>query len=131
MCKGIDYCQQLTDILANIINDHNILNKQFSKINMEQQDLLHYIENDNLSASQGYIYSKALQEVRKKRRVIKNELDILENLKKSFVDKHYNNLKSITGNLIKENEKLQLVLINKTYSPRVISKEDVKLYCVK
>lgn len=47
------------------------------KLDQETQDLLHFIELKNLNAMEGYKAYKDLQRVRKERRAIKNENELL------------------------------------------------------
>lgn len=47
------------------------------KLEQETQDLLHFIELKNLNAMEGYKAYKDLQRVRKERREIKNENELL------------------------------------------------------
>lgn len=47
------------------------------KLDQETQDLLHFIELKNLNAMEGYKAYKDLQRVRKERREIKNENELL------------------------------------------------------
>src|SRR5699024_3403804 len=54
------------------------LKKNLKYLELEQQDLLHYAENYNFSASEGYKVLKRLKTVREERRKIKNALEFLE-----------------------------------------------------
>lgn len=53
------------------------LKKNLKYLELEQQDLLHYAENYNFSASEGYKVLKRLKTVREERRKIKNALEFL------------------------------------------------------
>lgn len=48
-----------------------------SKLDMQTSDLLHYAENNNLSAPQCCKFVKELQKVRRKRRIVKDDYDLL------------------------------------------------------
>ncbi len=53
--------------------------------NLRQSDLLHMIENDKkFDACKGYKYAKELQQVREKRRELKNELESLRILMEGY-----------------------------------------------
>lgn len=75
----------------------NNKNEELKEIDMQQQDILHYIEARNLNAG-GYAKAgKLLKDVRAKRRKIKNDIEQME-LIQVFTRK-YNN-KMIQGDLI-------------------------------
>lgn len=66
------------------------LREEQSIADIKQSDILHYIENHNLNASQSCKLIKQLKKVRKERREIKNEIDVIQSLKDTFVDKYKN-----------------------------------------
>ena len=66
------------------------LSEEQSVADIKQSDILHYIENHNLNASQSCKLIKQLKKVRKERREIKNEIDVVQSLKDTFVDKYKN-----------------------------------------
>ena len=66
------------------------LREEQSIADIKQSDILHYIENHNLNASQSCKLIKQLKNVRKERREIKNEIDVVQSLKDTFVDKYKN-----------------------------------------
>lgn len=66
------------------------LSEEQSIADIKQSDILHYIENHNLNASQSCKLVKQLKKVRKERREIKNEIDVIQSLKDTFVDKYKN-----------------------------------------
>ena len=66
------------------------LSEEQSVADIKQSDILHYIENHNLNASQSCKLIKQLKKVRKERREIKNEIDVIQSLKDTFVDKYKN-----------------------------------------
>lgn len=81
MCKGMDYANTLVDTVELILDRRNLLRKKLSELDSGQVDLLHKIENeDRMNVVQGYDLYKALHDLRKSRREIKNELMILESL---------------------------------------------------
>ena len=81
-----------------------------SEVDKEISDIMHFIEFNNFSASEGYKLCKAIKDLRLRRRRIKNELELI-----NIVNMHtlnnvalgYNN-KAITG------------LDKKQYTPRVL-----------
>lgn len=84
------------------------LKKNLKYLEFEQQDLLHYAENYNFSASEGYKVLKRLKTVREERRKIKNALEFLERV----------------GNLDAEQlDKINIEQLDKhseNYNPRVL-----------
>ena len=66
------------------------LSNEQSKADTKQDEILHYIENHNLSASQSCKLTKQLKKVRKERRLVKDEIDTIRSLKDTFVDKYKN-----------------------------------------
>lgn len=66
------------------------LSNEQSIADTKQDEILHYIENHNLSASQSCKLIKQLKKVRKERRLVKDEIDTIRSLKDTFVDKYKN-----------------------------------------
>lgn len=66
------------------------LSKGLSIADTKQQELLHYIENHNLNAVESCRIIKLLKTVREERREIKNEINVVQSLKDTFVDKYKN-----------------------------------------
>ena len=63
------------------------LNQEQSKWDIKQDEILHYIENHKLDAVKGCRVLKILKQVRTERRIVKNEIDIIQSLKATFIDK--------------------------------------------
>ena len=81
MCKGMDYANTLVDTVELILDRRNLLRRKLSELDGGQVDLLHKIENeDRVNVVQGYDLYKALHELRKSRREVKDELMVLESL---------------------------------------------------
>jgi len=115
MCLAKDYSDQLLDTYNNIENSFKELSDKLSNIDMEEQKLLHEIENTNFNAYIGFLLAKQLKEIRMIRRNIKNELIPLMNLRNNFLQKNNELLKSVHTNIIKQEEKA----INfKPYQPK-------------
>lgn len=66
------------------------LSKQQSVWDIKQDELLHYIENNKLDAVRACKIVKNLKYVREQRRQVKNEMNIINSLKDTFVDKYKN-----------------------------------------
>ena len=63
------------------------LSEQQSMWDIKQDEILHYIENHNLDAVKSCKAIKLLKQVRKERREVKNEIDVIHSLKDTFIDK--------------------------------------------
>lgn len=73
------------------------LSEELSQKEQEQQDILHYIENNNLNAGGYSKAGKLLKKIRQDRRQIKNDIDRI-NVVKIFTDKY--NRKLIVGDIM-------------------------------
>ena len=94
--ETIPDCKCVTCLGCNLLEDINF-NEELKRIDMQQQDILHYIEARNLNAA-GYAKAgKLLKDIRQERRRIKNNIEQME-LIQVFTRK-YNN-KMIQGDLI-------------------------------
>lgn len=108
--------EELKDLLSVLSEKFSLLkrNKDFllrqeSNIDKAISDILHYIEFNNFSASDGYKLCKKLKELRLHRRKIKNELELI-----NIINVHTcNNIAN--GNTNKAIDGLE----NKAYEPRV------------
>ena len=74
----------------NIDKRLNELSKEQSIADIKQDEILHYVENHKLNASQSCKLIKQLKKVREERRLIKDEIDVIRSLKDTFVDKYKN-----------------------------------------
>lgn len=72
-----DWRQDYNDYLNRIIEKKTEMYQLLSKKDLEQQDILHFIENEKCSAAKMSKLIKKLKEVRHERREIKNEIDAL------------------------------------------------------
>lgn len=96
---------EVEDLLKYMLNFFQNINKQIkeienelSKKDLEQQDILHYIENNTLNAG-GYAKAgKLLKEVRADRRNIKDDLEKAYCIRDTLTTKYNNKL--ITGDII-------------------------------
>lgn len=120
MCKAIEYTNQLIEIYDNIENDFNTLKQELSQVDLYQQDILHIIESTNFNASEGYKLAKMIKDAREKRRVIKNELEPMQSLKSSFIDKNISNLKFVAQSVKNKDNILKTLTEEKIYQNRII-----------
>ena len=91
------------------------LSREQSVADIKQDEILHYIEIHNLSASQSCKLIKQLKKVRKERRLVKNEINTIKCLKDTFVDKYKN--KFIEKDIMQALKNLKQ-LENKQNSPK-------------
>lgn len=91
------------------------LSEQQSMWDIKQDEILHYIENHNLDAVKSCKAIKLLKQVRKERREVKNEIDVIHSLKDTFIDKYKN--KFIEKDIIQALKNLK-ELENRQNSPK-------------
>lgn len=104
----------MLNFFNNTSDDLHYEYERLSQKDMELSDLDHYIENHNLNAPQLAKVGKLRKTLRQERREIKNNIDMIETIKK-FTDKYNNKL--ITGDII-QNLKEQRTLKKKQENPK-------------
>ena len=72
----VEEIKEISDKLNEIDNYNSGLGQQLSSIDKKQQDILHYVENNKLSAFGCYRLFKELKKVRLVRRKIKNDMEL-------------------------------------------------------
>lgn len=119
------------DVLSEIDNTIELLNKiddyaitltdELSNYDKRTTDLLHYIENNSLSAPQSCKIVKEIKQVRQSRRKIKNDMEVSK-VYKDNINKLIN----------KDSRNMLLTKIHKTakqldseYKNRIYSEEDI------
>lgn len=85
-----DLLKYMHKFFTSIDQEINDILQELSNVDLEQQDILHYIENNKLNASGYAKVGKLLKEIRLKRRKIKNDLDKLSTIRDNLTRK-YNN----------------------------------------
>ena len=82
--QNLDKVRQNVTFLKEFAYDRDqrvsLLYEQLSQIDLELSDLAHYMEFYNLNACRGYKAYKEFRDARRKRRIIKDELDALRKL---------------------------------------------------
>lgn len=91
------------------------LRQEQSKWDIKQDEILHYIENHNLDAIKSCKLMKVLKKVRAERRIVKDEINIINSLKDTFIDKYKN--KFIEKDIIQALKSLK-ELENRQNSPK-------------
>ena len=74
----LDKIDDMNGLVRDAKKRKEILEKQLHELEDEKLDIEHYIEFQNLNASQGYKASKELKTCRVKRRSVKNELAVID-----------------------------------------------------
>lgn len=103
-------------ILVEVPKLFELVQKEFHKVNDETQDLLHVLELGKLNAIEMSKITRQLKEVRQKRRELKDELEILyevRNFATGNVNEH--EINTIIGKVRSIHEKRQ----RRTYTMRV------------
>lgn len=85
-----DLLKYMHEFFTTIDKEIEDIAKEMKEVDLEQQDILHYIENNNLNAGGYAKVGKLLKEVRLKRREIKNDYDKLSSIRDNLTRK-YNN----------------------------------------
>ena len=80
----------MKDFFEGIDIEHSNLLQELTNKEAEQQDLLHELELNNLNAVEITKVAVDLKKVRKERRIVKNEINTINCLKDTFVDKYKN-----------------------------------------
>lgn len=116
----------MKEFFEGIDHEHEKLLEELNTKELEQQDLLHILELNNLNAVEIMKVATSLKATRKERRIIKNDIERI-NLIRNFTNK-YNN--KFIGNeikmLLKELNKLKYIQKNRKYKFRILkdSKEE-------
>lgn len=100
----------LSDKLTTLYGNKEWLLQEESRLDLQINDIMHYIEFQDFNACDGYKLSKILKELRLQRRKVKNELELI----KIFSVQTCNNI--ARGNTINSITGLE----DKKYAPRVL-----------
>ena len=107
-----NFCASIKDMLAR----YNYDKEQYSKLENEMQDVLHYVEMDSdKNANTGYKIYKKLAEVRRERRMCKNELDLLQPIYDAF---NGTTTLSYLGNVLGSVRTARSMIDNRAYTVR-------------
>lgn len=111
----------MKQFFENVDKEQQDLREELSEKQLEQEDLLHEIELSDLNAAESAKVMKKLKQVRKERRVIKNDLERI-GLIQHFTEKYNNKfICNEIAMLLKELRKQKEVQDNRKYSPRVLT----------
>ncbi len=131
MCSAKNYSNQIREIIFKIEQDIKELNNNLHRLQKEQEDMLHIIETGGFNASQGYMLSKMLHDIRVQRRETKDELQTLEILKNNFTNHVSDKIDKLTKLVLQIHEEQIEAKNGNKYKPRVLNATNVKeLLCV-
>ena len=97
------------------------LSERRSNIDLELSDLLHIIENNDLDEFASHNVTKRIHDLRKKRRSVSNEQDLLELWKQQRKDLLYSSSRTQLGKLFLD----KMSALEMPYNNRVLSDEDI------
>jgi hypothetical protein len=122
MTEFEQHLQSVREIFINCPKKYDLCKEQLKKVDQEILDLLHVLEFTNFNAYQGYKLAKEIQNARNQRRILKNELEFLDEII-SFNRYQKPSEKNISQSLgrIRELDKVQK---NRNYRMRV--REDLQ-----
>jgi hypothetical protein len=119
----VETIDKFARLLNDIVNAYDSYHDEQNQLNDATQDLLHEIELSNFNSVEGYKLSKRLKDIRNRRRVVKNNLEILQ-LFKDFSDKN-KSTPIILFKLVTAMKTLREEQSERIYHPRVL--KDIKL----
>ena len=73
----IEEITTIVTLLNELDNYSSGLVNKISELDLKQQDLLHYIENNSLKTNECYRIIKEMKKIRESRRKVKNDMDLL------------------------------------------------------
>lgn len=85
-----NFLKSMLAFFQNVDKQIESIAKELSQVDLEQQDILHYIENNTLRAGEYAKFGKLLKNIRIRRREIKTDLEILCAVRDNLTRK-YNN----------------------------------------
>ena len=124
ICNKLDNIQSSIDELSN----------KLSTLELQEQDLLHLIENSTLKTNQCYRVIKEIRKCRLERRKVKNDMELArtyQTLQYKVMSAEFRGL--LRGEFSTENRKFLLTELNKTnsrlnqpYKNRIYTEEEIK-----
>jgi 5-bromo-4-chloroindolyl phosphate hydrolysis protein len=114
---AISTTRNFLETLNTIEQDWGAWYEEVHKCDQETQDLLHEIELTKFEIQRGYKLSKQLQEVRQRRRDLKNTMEVMRTLK-DFLDSN-KQMKINLYKILASMEKMKEHQAQRIYTPRV------------
>ncbi len=112
----IDEVNKVCQILNSLDEYDESLSKEWSNNDLAISDLYHYVENNVMNSKSSYRFCKELKAVLKKRRTVKNDMNLL-NVYKNNINKliQKDNRQMLLSEVNQRNKKLQSAI----YSNRI------------
>lgn len=123
MCKAKEYSEKFLELYKQVEKDFKELSEEQRKYDLMEEDILHLIENNNFNVVNGYYYAKRLQEIRRARREIKNEVEAMMTLRDNLKQA---NFYKINNRIINKEKQLQYLTDNKVYNLKIFSNDNIK-----
>lgn len=123
MCKSLELTETILNTFVQIEKEFKNLKDEIESTNDETQDILHDIELSNFNAAEGYFMAKKIQDVRRRRRQAKDEMEKL-NMIYTYISQNQNIRQKLLdiSRKIKTREENQQ---HRIYAPR--ARVDLKL----
>lgn len=115
---------QVVEILNEIDIYESGLAQLLSECDEREQDLLHFIENNKINVLWCYKYTKELKTIRERRRIIKNDMEIIRkfNEHKTKLVSTIENRKILLAEINKREKQLNCPYKNRRYTEEEIEK---------
>lgn len=84
MCVANRYLKRFEELVTEVDQEHKRLSELRSVYDKKLSDYYHKVETKKFNAAEGYYLAKELQEIVRQRRVIKDELYKLNNLRSTL-----------------------------------------------
>ncbi|MEW9093719.1 MAG: hypothetical protein AB2417_01445 [Clostridiaceae bacterium] len=121
MCRPVEIIEQIIKSCDELEDLFKESTAKLSLLDRMQQDVLHAIEGNNFNAYHGYLYAKKLQEIRKERRTVKKQINLIAKAKEDYIN-IYKLAKASKNKVAKLDSKLTYVIDNNIYKPKVLDK---------
>lgn len=123
----MDVKEKITEAveLLNEIDQYDSgLSQLLSEYDEREQDLLHFIENNKINVLWCYKYTRELKTIREKRRIIKNDMEIIRkfNEHKTKLVSTIENRKILLAEIHKRENQLNCPYKNRRYTEEEIQK---------
>ncbi len=113
----IEEITTIVTALNELDNYSSSLDNKLSELDLKQQDLLHYIENNSLKTNECYRIIRELKKIRENRRKVKNDMELVykyNEQKNKLVSTEYRQF--LLTEMHKKEKALAKSYINKGYS---------------
>lgn len=120
----IEKITQAVELLNEIDQYDSGLGQLLSESDEREQDLLHFIENNKINVLWCYKYTRELKTIREKRRIIKNDMEIIRkfNEHKTKLVSTLENRKILLTEIHKREKQLNCPYKNRRYTDEEIQK---------